>query len=105
MGAITLAVGSANLPEARRNGDAELVPVYRAGLEMSPGNSGAPLFRVSDGALRGIVCEIVEGQNVVATIVPASEIAKVLSKYAVSWQAAPRQTVRAKSKFGLKKSH
>ena len=104
-GAITLAVGSANLPEARRNGDTGLVPVYRAGLEMSPGNSGAPLFRASDGALRGIVCEIVEGRQVVATIVPASEIAKVLSKYAVKWQAAPQQTVRAKEKSGRDKSH
>jgi len=94
-GAITLAVGSKNLVEAKKSGDTELVPVYKAGLEMSPGNSGAPLFRTSDGALRGIVSEIAEGRDVIATVVPASEIAKVLSKYAIKWDAAPTAQARS----------
>jgi hypothetical protein len=98
-GSITLAVGSTNLVEAKKSGDTDLVPIYRAGLEISPGNSGAMLFRASDGALRGIVSEIVEGREIIATIVPASEIAKVLSKYAIKWDTAPAQAVSTKSKF------
>jgi S1-C subfamily serine protease len=90
-GAITLAVGSTNLVEAKKSGDTALVPIYRAGLEINPGNSGAPLFRASDGALRGIVSEIAEKPELIATIVPASEIAKVLSKYAIKWDPAPSQ--------------
>ena len=105
-GTITMSVGSKNLVEAKKSGDTELVPVYRAGLEMSPGNSGAPLFRTSDGALRGIVSEIAEGRDVIATVVPASEIAKVLSKYAIRWDAAPvRQTNGDTSKLGHKRNH
>ena len=97
-GAITLAVGSTNLGEANKSGNTDLVPVYRAGLEISPGNSGAPLFRTSDGALRGIVSEIKDGRDIVATVVPASEIAKVLTKYAIQWDAAPAdQAKEAKS--------
>jgi S1-C subfamily serine protease len=90
-GAITLAVGSTNLVEAKKSGDTALVPIYRAGLEINPGNSGALLFRASDGALRGIVSEIAEKPELIATIVPASEIAKVLSKYAIKWDPAPSQ--------------
>jgi S1-C subfamily serine protease len=94
-GSITLAVGSTNLVEAKKSGDTELVPIYRAGLEISPGNSGAPLFRSSDGALRGIVTEIGDGREIIATIVPASEIAKVLSKHAIKWDAAPPDQPKA----------
>ena len=96
---LTLAAGSTNLVEAKKSGDTELVPIYRAGLEINPGNSGAPLFRASDGALQGIVSEIAEGREIIATIVPASEIAKVLSKYAIKWDTAPVQAVSAKTKF------
>lgn len=100
-GSITLAVGSTNLVEAKKSGDTELVPIYRAGLEINPGNSGAPLFRASDGALRGIVSEIAEGREIIATIIPASEIAKVLSRYAIKWDTAPAPppAVSAKSRF------
>ncbi|KAA6457869.1 trypsin-like peptidase domain-containing protein [Acidobacteria bacterium AB60] len=102
-GAITLAVGSTNLPEAQKSGNTQLVPVYRAGLEIDPGNSGAAVFRASDGALRGIVCEISEKPSIVATIVPASEIAKVLSKYAVRWDAAPDGPPKVKTRAGFRK--
>lgn len=99
-GSITLAVGSTNLMEAKESGDTELVPIYRAGLEVNPGNSGTLLFRASDGALRGIVSEIAEGREIIATVVPASEIAKVLSKYAIKWDTAPSAVLSAKGKFG-----
>ncbi len=98
-GSIKLEAGSTNLVEAKKSGDTELVPIYRAGLEINPGNSGAPLFRASDGALQGIVSEIAEGREIIATIVPASEIAKVLSKYAIKWDTAPAPAVSAKTKF------
>jgi S1-C subfamily serine protease len=88
-GSIVLAIGSKNLIEARKSGDTELVPVYRAKLESSPGNSGGPLFRTSDGALLGIESEIGDERDIVATVIPATEIAKFLSANAIRWNAAP----------------
>jgi S1-C subfamily serine protease len=103
-GSITLAVGSTNLVEAKKSGDTALVPIYRAGLEINPGNSGVLLFRSSDGALRGIVSEIAEGREIIATVVPASEIAKVLSKYAIRWDTALAPASSAKTKFGRRRA-
>lgn len=102
-GAITLAMGSTNLLEAKKSGDSALVPIYRSKLEINPGNSGVALFRASDGALRGIVTEMAEKPDLVATIVPASEIAKVLSKYAIKWDAAPSQAANGASKPARRK--
>jgi S1-C subfamily serine protease len=89
VGSITLAVGSQNLIEARKSGDTQLVPVYRAGLNISPSNSGGPLFRSSDGALLGIVSEIKDTKENIEIIIPATEIAKVLSANAIKWTVAP----------------
>ena len=104
-GNIVRASGSKNLIEARKSGDNELVPVYHARLDISPGNSGGPLFRTSDGALLGIESEIGDERGIVATVIPASEIAKFLSANAVTWNAAPfQQTNIASSKASHKKS-
>jgi hypothetical protein len=104
-GSVVLAAGSKNLVEARKSGDTQLVPVYRAKLDISPGNSGCPMFRSSDGALQGIVSEIGDEREPVATIIPATEIAKVLTANGIRWSAAPlRQASSAGSKSRRKKA-
>jgi hypothetical protein len=104
-GSVVLAVGSKNLIEARKSGDTELVPVYRAKLDISPGNSGSPLFRATDGALLGIVSEIGDEREPVATIIPATQIAKVLAANGITWSAAPFwQAGSSSSKSSRKKA-
>jgi hypothetical protein len=104
-GGIVLAAGSKNLVEAKKSGDTQLVPIYRAKLDISPGNSGSPLFRASDGALLGIVSEIGDEREPVATIIPATEIAKVLGANGIKWNAAPlRQASGSNSKSRRKKA-
>ena len=95
-GNIVLAFGSKNLTEDKKSGDTQLVPVYRAKLEINPGNSGGPLFRTSDGALLGIVSEIGDERDTVATIIPATEIAKFLAANAVRWNAAAMKAPSSK---------
>jgi len=104
-GSIVLAAGSKNLIEARKSGDTELVPIYRTKLDLNPGNSGVPIFRASDGALLGIVSEIGDEREPVATIIPATEIAKVLGANGIKWNAAPPpQATRSSSKSHHKKA-
>ncbi len=106
-GSVTLAAGSRNLIEAHKNGDTQLVPVYRVGLLISPGNTGGPVFRASDGTLLGIVSEIGNERDTVATIIPAAEIAKILGANAIQWSSAPLRTASfegARSKHKKSKS-
>jgi len=105
-GSVVSATGSKSLIEAKKSGEPQPVPVLRAKLDINPGNSGGPLFRSSDGALLGIESEIGDERGIVATVIPASEIARFLSANAITWNAAaPSQQANvASSKASHRKS-
>ncbi len=88
-GIIASAAATGSLLSAK-GGDAKaLVDVYRVDLKVNLGNSGGPLFRDSDGAVLGIIVVVGGGPGGLATVVPSTVIAEVLTKNHILWESAP----------------
>jgi hypothetical protein len=76
---------------ARALPNAMPIDVYKLDIQITFGNSGGPIFRLSDNAVVGIV---IEGSTVVGgapTAVPSKYIAEFLANNGVSWEKAERE--------------
>jgi S1-C subfamily serine protease len=86
-GTIASAWKSETLLSAQSAGSTNSTEVYWADLRVNPGNSGGPIFRMSDQAVLGIV---VENKGNLGSVVPAKYVADFLKTNAIQWSSADK---------------
>lgn len=84
-GTVASSDGFENLITAKEHGVSTSVDVLKLDVRISPGNSGGPVFRRSDGSVVGMIVEVMNGGGY-SIAVPASVITDALTEAKIPWE-------------------